>query len=60
MLMSTQVVVASVWFYVSNILEKIIELQMELLSHNIIFNVLVYILNFFEINLMNEKYPKAF
>jgi hypothetical protein len=45
-LTSTQVVVMNVWFCVSNILEKFKEFQMELLSHNVIFNVLVYILNF--------------
>jgi hypothetical protein len=28
--------------------------------HNVIFNVLVYIFKKLEINLMNEKYPKAF
>jgi hypothetical protein len=33
---------------------------MELFSHNVIFNVLVYILLKFEIDLMNEKYPKTF
>ncbi len=33
---------------------------MELLSHNVILNVFEYILKFFEINLMNEKYPKTF
>jgi hypothetical protein len=33
---------------------------MELLSHNVIFNVLVYIFSEFEIDLMNEKCPKAF
>jgi hypothetical protein len=58
--MRTQIVVTSVWFCVFNILEKDKELQMELLSHNIIFNVLVYIILNFEINLMNENYPKAF
>jgi hypothetical protein len=31
---------------------------MELLLHHVIFNVLVYIVWKFEINLMNEKYPK--
>jgi hypothetical protein len=44
MLTSTQVVVTSVWFCVSNIFKKKKEFQMELLSHKIIFNVLVYIL----------------
>jgi hypothetical protein len=39
--------------------EKIKELQMELLSHNVISNLLVYIFQKFEINLMNEKYPKT-
>jgi len=43
-----------------NILEKNKELQMELLSHNVIFNVYIYIIKKFEINLMNEKYPKTF
>jgi len=43
-----------------NILEKNKELQMELLSHNVIFNVYIYIIKNFEINLMNEKYPKTF
>ncbi len=33
---------------------------MELSLHNVIFNVLVYIFYKFEIDLMNEKYPKAF
>jgi hypothetical protein len=33
---------------------------MEWLSHNVIFNVLLYILQESEINLMNEKYPKTF
>jgi hypothetical protein len=59
-LMCTQVVVTNAWFYVSNILEKNKKLQMELFSHNVIFNVLVYILLKFEIDLMNEKYPKTF
>jgi hypothetical protein len=36
------------------------KLQMEFFPHNVIINVLVYILKFFEINLMNEKYPKTF
>jgi hypothetical protein len=42
-LMHTQVIVTNVWFCVSNILLKIKKLQMDLLSHNVIFNVLVYI-----------------
>jgi hypothetical protein len=33
---------------------------MELFLHNVIFNVLVYFFLKFEIDLMNEKYPKAF
>jgi hypothetical protein len=33
---------------------------MELFSHNVIFNVLVYIFKNFEIDIMNEKYPKVF
>jgi hypothetical protein len=40
----TQAVVTNIWFCVSNILEKNKKLQMELFSHNVIFNVLVYIL----------------
>jgi hypothetical protein len=32
---------------------------MELLLHNVIFNVLVYKLLKFQINLMNENYPKT-
>jgi len=32
---------------------------MELLLHNVIFNVLVYIILKFEIILTNDKYPKA-
>jgi hypothetical protein len=42
-LMRTQAIVIDVWFCVSNILEKNKEFQMELLLHNVIFNVLVYI-----------------
>ncbi len=37
--------------------EKNKKLQMELLLHNVIFNVYIYIK--FEINPMNEKYPKT-
>jgi hypothetical protein len=59
-LMCIQAIITNVWFCVSNILLKNKELQMELLSHNVIFNVFVYILLKFEINLMNEKYPKTF
>jgi hypothetical protein len=33
---------------------------MEFSSHNVIFNVLVYILQKFGIDIMNEKYPKTF
>jgi len=40
----TQIVVINAWFCVSNILEKNEKLQMEFLSHNVSFNVLVYIL----------------
>jgi hypothetical protein len=43
-LMHTQTFVTNVWSYVFNIFEKNKELQMELFSHNVIFNVLVYIL----------------
>jgi hypothetical protein len=32
---------------------------MELFSHNVIFNVLIYVFKKFEIDLMNEKYPKT-
>jgi hypothetical protein len=39
----TQAIVNNALFCVFNILEKDKELQMELLSHNVIFNVLVYI-----------------
>jgi hypothetical protein len=35
------------------------KLQMKFLLHSFIFNVLVYVFKFFEINLMNEKYPKS-
>jgi hypothetical protein len=41
--MRTQAFITGVWFCVCNILEKNKELQMELLSYNVIFNVLVYI-----------------
>jgi hypothetical protein len=61
--MHTQIIVTNVWFCVSNILgdkKKKKKLQMELLSHNVIFNVWVYILKILKINLMNEKYPKSF
>ncbi len=44
-----------------NILEKNKEFQMELLSHNVIFNVYIYIYNLKVWNQFNEwKYPKAF
>ncbi len=33
---------------------------MELFSHNITFNILVYILKKIEINIMNEKHLKTF
>jgi hypothetical protein len=50
--------VTNVWFCVSNILGKK-KLQIELLLHNVIFNVFVCIFQKFEINLMNEKSPKT-
>jgi hypothetical protein len=40
-LMHTQKLATNAWFCVFNILEKNKELQMELFSHNVIFNVLV-------------------
>jgi hypothetical protein len=52
--MCTQAIVTNAWFCVSNIFFKNKKLQMELLLHNVIFNALVY-----EINIMNDKYPKA-
>jgi hypothetical protein len=39
----TQGVITSAWFCVYNILEKNLKIQMELFSHNVILNVLVYI-----------------
>jgi hypothetical protein len=42
--MHTLAIVANVWFCVSNILEKNKEFQIELTSHNVIFNILVYTL----------------
>ncbi len=39
----TQAVVTSAWFCVPNIFEKTKELQMEFFSHNVIFNLLIYI-----------------
>jgi len=38
--------------------EKNKKLQMQLLLHNVIFNEYIYIYIKFEINPMNEKYPK--
>jgi hypothetical protein len=32
---------------------------MDFFLHKVIFNGLVYMFNFFEMNLMNEKYPKT-
>jgi hypothetical protein len=42
-LMRTQAIEINVWFCVFNILEKNKELQMELLLHNVIFNVSICI-----------------
>jgi hypothetical protein len=39
----TQVVVTNVWFCVFNILEKNKKFQMDFFSHNVIFNVCIYI-----------------
>jgi hypothetical protein len=38
----TQVVVTNIWFCVLNIFKKNKKFQMELLSHNVIFNLLIY------------------
>jgi hypothetical protein len=42
-LVCTQAVVTSVWFCVSNILKSNKKFQMKLLSHNVIFKILIYI-----------------